>query len=310
MTIADQYGEFGSREARGNSSTYERLSSAIVDDGELLARLATLPPSKQQPNLLFGVMRLLDGPLEPYAEFRAFVLDRWPVVADEIETRVTQTNEVGRCAALLPVLSALPQPLALIDVGCSNGLSLFPDKYAYRYGSTTIGESAVTLDCAAVDIEPPRALPTIVGRVGVDLSPLDITDPDAVAWLESLIWPEQQQRRHRLRAAIAIAAADPPQLMRGGLDAVPDLVAKAPQGATPVVYHTSVLYQVAPAERAAFVEMLRRLPGHWISIEAPNVVDLGELPAPPDDSALNVLALDGRPLAWVRGHGQAIYGIA
>jgi hypothetical protein len=97
--------------------------------------------------------------------------------------------------------------------------------------------------------------------------------------------------------------------MRGGLDAVPDLVAKARQGATPVVYHTSVLYLVAPAERATFVETLRRLPGHWISIEAPDVVDLGEPPAPPDDSALNVLALDGKPLAWVRGHGQAIYGI-
>jgi hypothetical protein len=92
--------------------------------------------------------------------------------------------------------------------------------------------------------------------------------------------------------------------------AVPALVAQAPQGAAPVAYHTSVLYLVEPAERAAFVETLRRLPCHWISIEAPDVVDVGDLPAPPDDSALNVLALDGKPLAWVRGHGQAIYGIA
>jgi Uncharacterized protein conserved in bacteria (DUF2332) len=33
--------------------------------------------------------------------------------------RATQTNEAGRCAVLLPVLAALPQPLALLDVGAS-----------------------------------------------------------------------------------------------------------------------------------------------------------------------------------------------
>jgi hypothetical protein len=309
VTVADQYLEFGAREARGNSPTYERLSSAIATDERLLALLASLPTAKQQPNLLFGVVRLLDGPLESFAEFRAFVLDQWDTIFPEILKRVTQTNEVGRCAALLPVLASLPQPLALIDVGTSAGLSLFPDKYAYRYGGTTIGDSPVTLDCEAVGITLPTELPTIAGRAGVDLNPLDVTDPSDVAWLEALIWPEQKHRRERLRAAIALAAADPPHLVRGGLDAVPGLVAQAPAGTTPVVYHTSVLYQVSPADRSAFVETVHGLPGHWISIEAPDVIDVGDLPAPPDDSALNVLALDGNPVAWVRGHGQAVFKI-
>jgi hypothetical protein len=30
------------------------------------------------------------------------------------------------------------------------------------------------------------------------------------------------------------------------------------------------------------------------------------LPEPPDEALHNVLALDGRPLAWTRPHGQAI----
>jgi hypothetical protein len=309
VTVSEQYRQFGSREARGNSPTYERLSEAIAADRALLETLASLPPAKQQPNLLFGVVRLLDGPLEPFAEFRSFVLDRWNAISPEILGRATQTNEVGRCAALVPVLASLPQPLALIDVGASAGLSLFPDKYAYRFGATTLGSSPVTLDCDAVGIALPAELPTVAWRAGVDLNPLDITDPSDVAWLEALVWPEQRHRRERLRAAIALAAADPPHLVRGGLDAVPGLVAQAPAGTTPVVYHTSVLYQVPPAERAAFVETMRRLPGHWISIEAPDVVDFGELPAPPDGSMLNVLALDGTPLAWVRAHGQALFGI-
>jgi hypothetical protein len=307
VTIAEAYLEFGSREARGNSPTYERLCTAIAADDDLLARLETLPPAKQQPNLLFGVVRLLKGPLTD-PEFGDFVKDRWTEIGPEIQRRVTQTNEVGRCAALIPVLASLPQPLSLIDVGCSAGLSLFSDKYAYRYnGGTTLGESTVTLDCDASGIPRPTQLPTIAGRTGVDLNPLDITDEDDVAWLEALIWPEQRHRRDRLRAAIAIARTDPPHLVRGGLEKVPDLVERAE--ATPVVYHTSVLYQVPEPERRQFIETLRRLPGHWISIESPDVVDVGDLPAPPDDSALNVLALDGTPLAWVRGHGQALYEI-
>jgi hypothetical protein len=35
---------------------------------------------------------------------------------------------------LLPVLTALPQPLALLEDGASAGLCLYPDRYAYRYG--------------------------------------------------------------------------------------------------------------------------------------------------------------------------------
>jgi hypothetical protein len=44
--------------------------------------------------------------------------------------RSTQTNEPGRCAALLPVLTRLPEPLALLEVGASAGLCLLPDFYA------------------------------------------------------------------------------------------------------------------------------------------------------------------------------------
>jgi hypothetical protein len=43
---------------------------------------------------------------------------------------------------------------------------------------------------------------------GVDLNPLDIADDD-MAWLDSLIRPEHQIRRDRLRQAGAIAACRP-----------------------------------------------------------------------------------------------------
>jgi hypothetical protein len=87
---------------------------------------------------------------------------------------------------------------------------------------------------------------------------------------------------------------------------VEQLAARAPVGATLVVFHTSALYQVPAVRRALFLATVRRMPGHWISVEAPDVVEFAELPPPPDDTLHNVLALDGRPLAWARGHGQAM----
>src|SRR5689334_17474262 len=122
MTTAGIYATFAAREARGVSPAYERLARAVAGDHRILALLGTLPPAKRQPNLLFGVVRLLGGPVEDPARFRVFTVANWPAVEAEIRARVTQTNEAGRCAVLLPVLAALPQPLALLEVGASAGL--------------------------------------------------------------------------------------------------------------------------------------------------------------------------------------------
>jgi len=307
MTIAATYAEFAAREAHGVSPIYERLSVAISGNEELLALLGSLPPAKQQPNLLFGVVRFLGGPVEDPVAFHDYTLTNWPAIEAEIRSRGTQTNEVGRCAILLPVLAALPQPLALLDVGASAGLCLYPDRYSYRYGSHRIGTGDPVLDCAATGVSPPAGLPEVAWRAGLDLSPLDVTNPVDFAWLDALIWPEHTHRRARLRAAAAIAAADPPLLVRGDVvDALPGLAAQAPANATLVVFHTSVMYQVPKPRREAFVRMVRGLPGHWISNEAPDVMTYDALPAPPDGVLNNVLALDGTPLAWTRSHGQAI----
>ena len=307
MTIAATYADFATRETHGESPIYERLSVAVSGNDELLALLSRLPPAKQQPNLLFGVVRFLGGPVEDPDAFHDYTVTNWPAVEAEIRTRGTQTNEAGRCAILLPVLAALPQPLALLDVGASAGLCLYPDRYTYRYGDHQIGAGDPVLDCAATGIAPPAGLPQVAWRAGLDLNPLDVSNPADFAWLDALIWPEHSHRRARLRAAAAIAAADPPLLVRGDLvDDLPALAAQAPAGATLVIFHMSVMYQVPTPRREAFVSMARGLPGHWISNEAADVLTYDTLPTPPDGALHNVLALDGTPLAWTRSHGQAI----
>src|ERR1700733_9815209 len=307
MPVTAVYAEFAARETRGVSPAYERLSLAVSRDDEVLALLGTLPPAKRQPNLLFGVVRFLGGPVGNPAAFHHFVVTNWPAVEAQMRTRATQTNGAGRCALLLPVLAALPQPLALLDVGASAGLCLYPDRYGYRYGDHQIGAGVPILDCAATGMVPPAGLPTVVWRAGLDLNPLGVTDPADLTWLEALIWPEHTHRRARRRAAAALAAADPPLLVRGDLvDDLPALAARAPAGATLVVFHTSVLYQVPPARREAFASRVRALPGHWIANEGPDVLTYDTLPAPPDGALHNVLALDGTPLAWTRPHGQSM----
>ncbi|HEX8630982.1 MAG TPA: DUF2332 domain-containing protein [Catenuloplanes sp.] len=307
MDTPARYIEFGAREARGVSSAYERLSYAVSRDDEVLARLGTLPPAKRQPNLLFGVVRSLGGPVGDPAAFHDFAVANWPAIEARLRERATQTNEPGRCALLLPVLAALPQPLALLEVGASAGLCLYPDRYGYRYGDRPVGTGEPVLDCAVTGMTRPAGVPQVVWRAGLDLNPLDVTDPADVAWLDALIWPEHAHRRARLRRAAAVARAEPPLLIRGDLvDDLPALAARAPADATLVVFHTSVLYQVTSARREAFAEVVGRLPGHWIANEAPDVLPYDDLPSPPGDALHNVLALDGRPLAWTRSHGQAM----
>ncbi|MFE2727999.1 DUF2332 domain-containing protein [Kitasatospora sp. NPDC059327] len=312
-TIADEYRLFAGHQAKGHSPLYEELSLAVATDERLLALLRALPPIKRQPNLLLAVARHLGAPLDPHG-FPSWVVTRWDRVSSLMLSRLTQTNESARCATLLPLLAALPQPLALIEVGASAGLCLYPDRYRYRYDHDDVWGAAgspVTLPCRTTGPVPvPRRLPEVVRRAGVDLNPLDPSDPEDAGWLESLVWPEQTERLERLRGALEVARSEPAHVIRGDLnEAVSRLVAQAPEGSTPVVFHSAVLAYLSPEARLRFARTVRDLPCRWISNEAPGVLPglLDLLPEPvPSDRAAFVLALDERPVAFTGPHGERL----
>jgi hypothetical protein len=309
-TTRDWYLDFA-REAHGNSPAYERLSSAVADDPAFIAIIDQLPEPKRQPNLLFAAVRYLGGPVDDPEPFREFVIKNWDTVSDVMRHRRTQTNEAGRCAPLMPVLASLKQPLALLEVGASAGLCLYPDRYGYRYSEARVyGEhSPVQLECATEGPIPwPEVLPTVVWRAGLDINPLDVSDDDDVRWLEALVWPEQEHRRARLKDAAAIARAEPPLLVRGDLlEDLPALAAQAPAGATLVVFHSSVVTYVGDAVRTKFVELVTGLRGHWVSNEGRRVFKNIALPdMEPGPGMFGLLSLDGRPMGYTAGHGQAL----
>ncbi|MBD0283547.1 MAG: DUF2332 family protein [Thermoleophilaceae bacterium] len=120
---------------------------------------------------------------------------------------------------------------------------LLPDRYAYRYGTHGVGASHPVFACTAHCRVPlPHHLPEIVWRAGIDVDPIDVTNDDAVRWLEAFVWPDQRDRVVRLRRAVEIARRRPPQLVRGDLvDCLEAVAGLAPQNATLVIFHTAAL---------------------------------------------------------------------
>lgn len=325
LGVAENYRRFGLHEARGRSPLYEHLALGVSDDPEVLRFLEQLPPGMRQPNLLLATVRFLAGVQADYAAFRAVVLGRRDEVAATMGTRRTQTNEPARCATLLPALAALEEPLALLEVGASAGLCLFPDRYGYQYrhGDAAARRIAGARDAPLLtcDVRGPAPLPTrpptVVWRAGIDLNPLDVGDPDDLRWLASLVWPGESGRAERLEAAAALARADPPRLVHGDLvDQLHTVADQAPPTATLVVFHSAVLAYVSTSRRRAFAHAVAECRAVWLANESATVhADLPQppptdLPEPPPGPTPFLLTRDGRPLAWVDGHGTWLQWLA
>src|SRR5712691_6630564 len=120
--VATAYLRFAEDEVRDLSPLYGELLHGVASDPEVIGFLLTLPREKRQPNLFLAAARHLFGMLASWDQFRSDVLQDKDALRATMLARSTQTNEPGRCAALLPVLAGLPEPLALLEVGASAGL--------------------------------------------------------------------------------------------------------------------------------------------------------------------------------------------
>lgn len=311
MRAAERYEIFGRFEA-ADAPTYRSVCHGIVADDEILAVLDRLTERERQPNLVLAAVNHLGGMTADYTAFRTFLLERLDDLVALVRTRRTQTNEIGRCATLLPALGQLRPPLALIEVGASAGLNLLLDRYAYDYGvAGVLGDtsSRVVIPCELRnDVPLPEALPDVVWRRGIDIDPVDVLDDDAVAWLQSCVFVDHTDRLARLRAAIELARQDPPPIVEGDLvEEIAGAVADAPRDGTVVVFHSAVLAYLEPDQRSRFARIVRGLDVAWLSNEGPSVVrtlkDALHRPLPPELCFL--LGRDGHsPLAFTHPHGR------
>lgn len=303
--VRERYDRFARDEAPGRSALYEEWAAGVAADTAVQTALARIPDTHRQPPLVFAVTRMLGAPLAGFAEWRAFLLAHSDAIVAECSARRVQTNEPLRLAPLLPVLSEIDGPIALLEIGASGGLCLYPDRYSYRFvdvdGTLRAaydpddGTSDVVLTSQVRGELPPIRMPQIVWRAGIDLDPLDADDPRDRAWLQGLVWPGEKGRADRITAALDIVAAHPPIMVRGdAADHVAELAASAPSDATLVITTPGVLAHIPRASRRSLIAQLQDLPARWITIDAPELHDAWRPPVDADTWPGFVVALDGQ----------------
>lgn len=209
----------------------------------------------------------IDGALERHAE----------TLARFTAEQKVQTNEVGRAWALLPGLLSLGERrIDLVEPGASAGLLLCLDRYRYRYAAGSWGDGDLELQGQERGRLPEPLLNQpleIVRRRGIDLSPVDVSGDDGARLLRAFVWPGQETRFERLDAAIDVARATRPELIRGDyLDRLSEVLADRGDGLTVVL--TSLTTAYLDEERyQTFLRVLAaagaRAPLAWLSLDSP-----------------------------------------
>ena len=303
--LSKRFEWFAKYECQNASPLYEQLSLHIARDPEILELAAHAQKGQPVPNLLFGAVQflLLQGPkdvplplsafyrsitpspskeTDAYPHFRTFCFEHWDEIQALIGTHLVQTNEVRRCACLLPAFELVAshtgrRPMSLVEIGASAGLNLLWDRYGYDYGEGRLcGDihSPVQLLCNLRGEKHPAlpvVLPLVASRIGVDLHPIDVHNAEATLWLRALIWPEHEKRIQLLNKALAAAQQDTPQILAGdALTLLPSVMAAVPMDTTLCLYHTFVINQFAPEARqkleALFAEEATRRDLYIIAI--------------------------------------------
>jgi hypothetical protein len=343
------YRRFGEVDAAETSPLYERVAVALSESDEALRAIEAAPARKRHPTLILAALHDLalagrapalaaayaaaDGDAAAGAAIDTLVRMTDSVVAIAGRRR-PRTDETGRGAVLYPAIAEAARrvgadAVGLIDVGSSAGLNLSVDRVGVTYSNgQSLGDPAspVQLSCSLVGGRPvpPRAMPEVVARVNVDLDPIDVTDADDARWLRACQWPDQLERVARLEAELALAATDPPQLLRGdAVEVLADALARVPAAALPVVTTTWALSRFPLESRLRFLHRLYEAATDravaWVSVEgvgvAPAIPTFGDRRASGhsiiglavfEHSTLRAEAVGrcwsrGRLLAWLAG---------
>jgi hypothetical protein len=320
------------------SPLYQTLSQTVAGDDALLDLAAETRPGQQPANMLMAAVHLivLENPGLPFArffasvrgddaepaddagrEFGAFCADHRAAITRTLRERLVQTNAPGRGAAVRLAMHAIAErdagPVDFLEIGPSAGIQLRFDCWALETAGRRFGpaDAPLTLRTEWRGDRPPPDLdriPAVRDRLGVDLHPVDATDPEQRLWLQALVWPEHRDRLAELATALDAVAADPPVILEGdAIELLPELDAARLADDLPlVVFHAMVRLHV-PADRralfdAAISALGRRRRLFHVAFEIPP----RDSPHDRRDALLSLRDSHGpaRDLARAQGHGR------
>ena len=117
--------------------------------------------------------------------------------------------------------------------------------------------AALTLTTEVIG-DPPRHIPQIASRTGLDLRPLNARNPQDHRWIIAQTFPEFREQRRQLATALDIVAQTDIRMVAGNaLETLPAILAQTPD---PVcIFHSVCLSYWTDAERTA-AELVRRPP--------------------------------------------------
>ena len=321
-----------SPEDRGHHPFYAGLVDALANSEVAIDLMLSVRAGQQNPTLLLAALHreallglapygdLYEGLAHPIAD----ATERAAAVVAALEAdpariaaqmhRSTQTNEVGRSAMIRAVLHELYErgvtDIALIDVGTSAGLNLYPDHYDVAASGTKV-DSALTLHCDVLEGDVAFApWPTIHERIGIDPNPLDPANAEDALWLRACLWPEQAARTRRLDAVLAAIGNWPSatRLKGTALERLDEALALRPDDRTTLVMHSWAAAYFSPHEqvqwRDRMVALTATQPLYWLSLENSFFAPGLELPAAktpaPRAGATQIVVTEpgGTPEAW------------
>jgi hypothetical protein len=248
-------------------------------------------------------------PGEAWPAFAAVLRDRREELRRLVENPV-QTNEPGRCAALLggflEVARATDLPLRLLEIGASAGLNLRFDRYRYELGGERWGppDSPVTIRSRlAGAARPPLGTALrVASRAGCDPRPLDPRSEEGRLTLTSYVWPDQLERLERLRGALAVAGdVDAVVERAGAAEWIETRLAELSSEAATVVFHSIVMQYLPGDERERFERTMTGASGNvaWLRMEPDGEFAEVRLTLAGEDRLLARAGYHGDPVEWL-----------
>jgi hypothetical protein len=285
--LKNWFNHFAENECQGNAELYYTLCKEIANDYDLLKIASFASVGQPMPNIFLGAVHylLLKNRAHelakfyptiskeitiskiPFELFRSFCCANEVDINKIISTKIVQTNVVNRCAYLFPIISYLASknenPITIIDIGTSAGLTLNFDNYEYWLDNRKVFGSDVVKIHSEIHEGKITELKPIVNKltkIGIDQNLIEPTNEDEKLWLKALVWADHIVRFENMDSALKNEKLKEIQFIKGStIKDFNKILGKINKEETLIIYATHTLYQFSAEDKVLFYEMLDNL---------------------------------------------------